>query len=99
MFRYGGGFRSSGMGCIVFAVFSKALHSLIILGNAYTVTQRHIPEDKNSKYNGCRHPKSHLSYINASGRNVLPDQTNFKIQSQGYNKQKNKVPSWDVHRK
>jgi hypothetical protein len=28
----------------------------------------------------------------------IPDQTNFKIQSQGYNKQKHAVPSWDVHR-
>jgi len=52
------------------------------------------PRRPNSKYNGCRHPKSHLSHINASGRNVLPDQTNFKIQSQ----QKHTVPSWDVHR-
>jgi hypothetical protein len=31
------------------AIFSKALHSLKILENTYTVTYCHIPEDWNSK--------------------------------------------------
>jgi hypothetical protein len=43
-----------------------------------------------------------ISYIHASGRNVLPDQTNFKIQSQGYNKQKHSsmlgCPQWITRR-
>lgn len=80
----------------VLAIISKALHSLKILGNKYKVSQRHIPEDQNPQQNCCRHPKSHISY--ASGRNVLPDQLNFKTQSQGYNKQEDTVSSWDVHR-
>jgi hypothetical protein len=29
-----------------------------------------------------------ISYINASGRNVLPHQINFKVKSECYNKQK-----------
>jgi len=34
---------------LMLAIFSKALHSLKILGNTRTVTQCHIPEDRNSQ--------------------------------------------------